>query len=101
MFVTGLQTVSPDITLLDASTIPCNTPLPWCTEGRPEFNDLIASFGSLSTDESTVMFVDMTTGINTDLLRPNNATFTDAGDEVLASRWMAALEESGVINSGS
>jgi len=101
LFITGLQAVSPDITLLVASMIPCNTPIPWCTEDYPTLNDLIASFGRLSTDESTVMFVDMTTGISTDLLRLNNLTFTDAGDEVMASRWMAALEESGVIGTGS
>jgi len=56
--------------------------------------------GSLSTDESTVMFVDMHTGMSTDLLRSNNLSFTDAGDEMMATRWMAALEESGVISTG-
>lgn len=101
LLITDLQAVNPDITLLVASTIPCRTPLPWCIEGYPAFNDAIASFGSLSTDESTVMVVDMTTGISTDLLRSNNLSFTDAGDEVIAGRWMAALEESGVINTGS
>ncbi len=101
LFITGLQAVSPDTTLLVSSMIPCNTPLPWCTEGYPALNDLIASFGSLSTDESIVMFVDMTTGISVDLLRSNNLEFTDAGDEVMAGRWMAALEESRVISTGS
>jgi hypothetical protein len=100
VFITGLQAVSPDITLLVASMIPCNTPLPWCTEDYPALNDLIASFGSLSTDESTVLFVDMHTGVSTDLLRLNNLTFTDAGDQVMASRWMAALQESGAISTG-
>ncbi len=100
-FITGLQAVNPDITLLVASMIPCVTPLPWCTEDYPALNDSIAGFGSLSTDESTVMGVDMHTGISTDLLRSNNLSFNDAGDEVLASRWMAALEESGVISTGS
>lgn len=99
LFITGLQAVNPDITLLVASMIPCSTPLPWCTDDYPAFNDAIASFGSLSTDESTVMFVDMYTGISTDLLRSDNLTFTDAGDEVMASRWMAALKESGVIST--
>jgi GNAT superfamily N-acetyltransferase len=35
-------------------------------------------FGSLSTDESTVMFVNMTTGISTDLLSSNNLEITEA-----------------------
>lgn len=100
LFITGLQAASPDITLLVASMIPCVTPLPWCTDGYPALNDAIASFGSLSTDESTVMFVDMHTGMSTDLLRSNNLSFTDAGDEMMATRWMAALEESGVISTG-
>lgn len=101
LFITGLQDVNPDITLLVASLIPCRTPLPWCVEGYPAFNDAIASFGNLSTEESTVMVVDMTTGVSTDLLRSNNLSFTDAGDELMAGRWMAALEESGVISTGT
>jgi hypothetical protein len=99
LFITGLQAANPDITLLVASLIPCRTPLPWCVEGYPAFNDAIASFGSLSTDESRVLFVDMTTGISTDLLRSNNLSFTDEGDEMMAGRWMAALEELGVIST--
>ena len=47
-----------------------------------------------------MLFVDVHTGVSTDLLRPNNLTFTDAGDQVMASRWMAALEEAGVISTG-
>lgn len=99
-FITGLQAVSPDITLLVATMIPCNTPLPWCIEGYPALNDAIATFGSLSTNESTVMVVDVTTGVGKELLRSSNLAFTDEGDEVMASRWMAALEESGVISVG-
>ena len=45
------------------------------------------------------MIVDMSTGMDTDLLRSNNLSFTDAGDEAMASRWMAALEESGAIGT--
>jgi len=97
LFITGLQAASPDITLLVASLIPCRTPLPWCIEGYPAFNDAIASFASLSTDESTVMVVDMHTGISRDLLRSNNLSFTDEGDEIVAARWMAALEELDLI----
>ncbi|MFV9671666.1 MAG: hypothetical protein ACNYZH_00450 [Acidimicrobiia bacterium] len=100
-FITDVQQVNPDITLLIGSLIPCRTPLPWCTEDYPVFNDAIASFGNLSTDESMVIVVDMTTGMSTDLLRSNNLEFTDAGDEVMASRWMTALEESVVISTGS
>jgi len=100
LFITRLQAASPDITLLVASMIPCVTPLPWCTDGYPALNDALASFSNLSTDESTVMFVDMHTGMSTDLLRSNNLSFTDAGDEMMATRWMAALEESGVITTG-
>lgn len=99
-FITGLQAASPDITILVASMIPCVTPLPWCTDAYPALNDAIASFGNLSTEKSTVMSVDMRTGMSTDLLRSNNLSFTDAGDEMMASRWMAALEESGVISTG-
>ncbi len=44
---------------------PCSTPLPRCTEGYPAFNDAIASFGRLSTDESTVIVVNMHTGNGT------------------------------------
>jgi hypothetical protein len=98
-FIIGLQAVNPDITLLVANMIPCRTPLPWCTEGYPAFNDAIALFGDLSTDESTVMMVDMTTGVSPDLLRTNNMTFTDEGDKVMASRFMAALEESQSIST--
>lgn len=101
LFIVRLQAVNPDITLLVASMIPCITPLPWCTYAYPILNDAIASFGRLSTAESTVMFVEMTTDISMDLLRPNNLSFTDAGDGVIASRWMAALEESGVISTRS
>lgn len=101
LFITGLQAVSPDITLLVGSLIPCRTPLSWCTDDYPVFNDTIASLESLSTDESTVMVVDLHTGISTDLLRSNNLSFTDEGDELVAARWMTALEESGVIRTGS
>lgn len=101
LFITGLQAVRPGITLLVGSMIPCVTPLPWCTEDYPALNDAIASLSSLSTDESMVVFVDMTTGMSTDLLRSDNLSFTDAGDEAMASRWMEALEESGVISTGS
>lgn len=100
-FITGLQAVNPDITLLVATMIPCRTPLPWCVEDYPVFNDAIASLGDLSTDESTVVVVDVNTGMSTDLLRSNNLSFTDEGNEMMAARWMAALEESGAISTGS
>ncbi len=101
LFIADLQAANPDITLLVASLIPCRTPLSWCTDDYPVFNGAIASFASLSTDDSTVMFVDMHTGISPDLLRSNNLSFTDAGDEIMAARWMDALEEAGVITTSS
>ncbi|MEA2025027.1 MAG: SGNH/GDSL hydrolase family protein [Actinomycetota bacterium] len=95
-FVAGLQAVSPDITILVAQIIPCDTPAVWCTEDLPAFNDAVASFAGLSTGGSSVIVVDMETGFDLsdlrDALHP-----TDAGDEIMASRWMAALQEAGVI----
>jgi len=100
-FITDLQAMNPDITLLIGTMIPCRTPLPWCIEDYPVFNDAVASFGDLSTDDSTVVVVDMQTGMSTDLLRSNNLSFTDEGNTLMAARWMAALEESGAISTGS
>ncbi|MEN8115113.1 MAG: hypothetical protein ABFS21_12095 [Actinomycetota bacterium] len=97
-FIADLQTVSPEITLLVAQQIPCTYPLPWCTDDMPAFNDAIASFGSLSTDESTVIVVDMVTGFSLDYLRSSNLP-NDAGDEFMAGRWMDALREAGVIGA--
>ncbi len=97
-FVAGLQAVSPDITILVAQIIPCDTPAVWCTEDLPAFNDAVASFAGLSTDDSSVIVVDMETGFNLsdlrDALHP-----TDAGDEIMANRWMIALQEAGVIDA--
>jgi acyl-CoA thioesterase-1 len=98
--ITGLQEVSPDITILVAQIIPCAPgPAPefdQCSDDWPAFNDAIASFASLSTDESSVIVVDMETGFSLSDLRDQWHP-TDAGDEVIASRWMTALQEAGVI----
>ena len=95
-FITGLQAVSPDIIILVAQVIPCDEPRTYCSDGLPAFNDAVASFASMSTDESSVIVVDMETGFSlSDLRDPWHPT--DAGDEVIASRWMTALQEAGVI----
>ena len=97
-FVTGLQAVSPDITVFVAQIIQCNMPLPKCTENVPAFNDAIASFASLSIGDSSVIVVDMATGYNPDHYR--DAVHPDeAGEEFIADRWMTALRESGTISS--
>jgi lysophospholipase L1-like esterase len=106
--ITELQGVSPDITILVAQIIPCDTeqaiPLyaGLCSDEDvgPAFNDAIAAFTSLSTDESSVIVVDMNTGFGLDYLRdewhPN-----DAGDQFIASRWMTALQDAGLISTGT
>ena len=95
-FITGLQAVSPDITILVAQIIPCDEGRAYCSDDLPAFNDLIASFASLSTDGSSVIVVDMETGFSLDDLRdPWHPT--DTGDEIMASRWMEALQDAGVI----
>ena len=95
-FITGLQAVSPDIIILVAQIIPCDDGRPHCADDLPAFNDAIASFASLSTAESSVIVVDMETGFSlSDLRDPWHPT--DAGDEIIASRWMTALQEAGVI----
>ena len=99
-FIAGLQAVGPDITILVAQVIPCTEPLPYCSDDLPALNDAIGSFGNLSTNESAVIVVDMETDFDLDDLRdPWHPT--DAGDELIAGRWMAALEESGVISTDS
>ncbi len=100
-FITGLQAVSPDITILVAQIIPCNPgPVPEygtkCSEETPAFNDLLASFTGLSTDESSVIVVDMETDFSLNDLRDKWHP-TDAGDEIMAGRWMKALQDAGVI----
>jgi len=105
-FITDLQAVKPDLTILVAQLIPCDAmgfdPLyePQCAEDLPAFNDHLASFTSLSTDQSSVIVVDMETGFGLDLLR-DGVHPTDAGFELMAARWMTALQEAGVIGDGS
>jgi lysophospholipase L1-like esterase len=104
-FVTDLQAAVPDITVLVAQITPCDDrrgglpdPRPYCSDDLPAYNDAIASFASLSTDESSVIVVDMETGFDvSDLRDPWHPS--DAGDEVIASRWMTALQESGVMDT--
>lgn len=97
-FITGLQAVSPDITILVAQIIPCDRTSQDCADDLPAFNDIIASFASLSTDRSLVAVVDMETGFSLgDLRDPWHPA--DAGDEIIASRWMTALQEAGVIGT--
>jgi len=68
-FITGLQAVSADITILVAQIIPCDQPRPSCADDLPAFNDDAASFDGLSTDSSSVIVVDMETGFNLSDLR--------------------------------
>jgi len=97
-FIIGLQAVSPDITVFVSQLIPCNMPLPKCTDPYVAVNDLIASFGTLSTDESSVAVVDMATGLGPDYYQ-DAVHMNSAGDELVADRWMTALQDSGVIGS--
>lgn len=95
-FVAGMQEANHDITILVAQYPPCRSSSAWCEETWPAFNDAIASFDRLSTDDSSVIVVDMSSGFSLDLLH-DSAHPTDAGYEEMARRWMAALRESGVL----
>lgn len=98
--ISGLQGAKPDITILVAQIIPCdpsggNPPFgSRCTSDLPALNSSIASFGSLSTAESTVIVVDMATDFSLGDLR-DDVHPTNDGDEVIATRWMTAIQ--GVI----
>ena len=96
-FIIGLQAVSPDLTVLVAQLMPCNMPLPKCSEPYAVVNDLIASFDRLSTDESSVVVVDLATGLDPDYYQ-DAVHMNEEGDKLLAGRWMTALQESGVIS---
>lgn len=94
LLITGLQAVKPDMNILVAQIIPCD-PI-YCSDDVPAFNEAIATFSSLSTGDSSVIVVDMETGFGlSDLRDPFHPT--DAGDELIASRWMKALEDAGLI----
>jgi len=102
--ITDMQLVKPDITILVAQIIPCATDQPIAHSAArysdqdvgPVFHDAVAGFTSLSTDESEVIVVDMNTGFTLDYLRDEWHP-TDAGDQLIASRWMKALEDAGLI----
>lgn len=102
--ITDMQLVKPDITILVAQITPCATEQPIADYAArcaaedigPVFNDAIASFTSLSTDESEVIVVDLNTGFSLDYLRDGWHP-TDAGDQLIACRWMKALEDAGLI----
>jgi hypothetical protein len=99
--ITGLQAVSPDITILVAQIIPCD-PGPVaaagtdCSEDLPALNNLIAGFADLSTDESRVVVVDMYTGFTLDDLQDGRHP-NDTGNQIMARRWMAALQDAGLL----
>jgi hypothetical protein len=101
-FIVGLQAVNPDITILVAQIIPCDTEqanvffADRCAEELPMFNDAIASFAELSTGDSSVMVVDMETGFSLDDLLDEWHP-TEAGDEIIARRWMTALKDADLI----
>jgi len=97
-FIEDLQATSPDITILVAQLMPCNSTETACQELWPAFNDAIASFGRLSTDRSSVTVVDMYTGFSLDDL-PDGFHPNDAGDQEMARRWMKALQEAGVVDT--
>jgi len=96
-FITSLQAVNPDLTIFVAQIGPCNVPDTECVDAVPAFNDAIASFSDLSTDESLVFVVDMVTDFSLDGLRDGGWGMNDAGDEAVARRWMDALQETGVF----
>lgn len=87
-FITSLQAVNPDLTIFVAQIGPCNVPDTECVDAVPAFNDAIASFSDLSTDESLVFVVDMVTDFSLDGLRDGGWGMNDAGDEAVARRWM-------------
>ncbi len=99
-FVADLQAASPDLTILVAQELPC-VPNEYrrgrCEEIGPAFNETIATFGELSTATSTVTVVDMHTDFSLNDFLPDGMHTTDAGDEEMARRWMAALAESGAV----
>ena len=100
--ISGLQAAHPTITILVAQIIPCGmkAPLPgrcFSEEVGPAFHDAVAPFNGLSTDESSVIVVDMYSGFDRYDLRddwhPN-----DDGEQYMASRWMIAMERAGLLN---
>jgi lysophospholipase L1-like esterase len=100
--IQGLQSASPDLTILVAQIIPCDPEGGGgsgfgskCTNDLPALNDEIATFGSLATGQSSVIVVDMESGFGLGNLR-DHVHPTDAGDEIIANRWMTALQSSGV-----
>lgn len=101
--IADLQSASPDITILVAQIIPCD-PVGGrgsgfgtkCTSDLPALNDLIGSFSRLSTAQSSVIVVDMESGFSLSNLR-DHVHPTDVGDEIIASRWMAALQGSDLL----
>jgi lysophospholipase L1-like esterase len=99
-FIQDLQSAHPDLAVLVAQYPPCRSSSEWCQQDWPAYNREIASFARLSTDRSSVIVVDMCTGFSLDDLgdsvHPN-----DAGDEEMASRWMSALSDSGVLEAAS
>ncbi|MDH3605655.1 MAG: SGNH/GDSL hydrolase family protein [Acidimicrobiia bacterium] len=102
LLIQGIQGVNPDITIMVAQIIPCNpaggNPQfgSKCTSDLPALNEAIGSFGSLSTGQSTVVVVDMENGFSLSDLR-DDVHPTDTGDQVIAGRWMSALQSSGVL----
>ncbi len=95
--ISDLRVAQPTITILVAQIIPCGRPgVCFNEEIGPEFHDLVGSLASLSTDESTVMAVDMRTGFDTAWL-PDDTHPNAAGDQFIASQWMRAMQQSGLL----
>jgi hypothetical protein len=66
------------------------------THATLALNDLIASFGELSTETSSVHVVDMVTGFPPGAFQ-TDGTPNELGAELMAQRWMDALRQAGLI----
>ena len=100
-FIARLQDAKPDLTVFVAQIVPCSWTGRWaCEEGVREFNDLVASMGNLSTGSSRVVVVDMNSGFDPDWIvnYGRKVSPLDEGDQEMAARWFAALQEAGLLD---
>lgn len=104
-FVADLQAVSPDIDVLVAQLIPIDYDGPvddstrsLMSQHSAALNDEIASFARLSTDDSLVAAVDMSSEFPVDHLLPDGLHPNEKGDELMATRWMIALQDVGALD---
>jgi hypothetical protein len=89
-----MQEKAPDVTIFVAQIQPRRAgPV---MDETSTLNDLIASFGELSTVTSSVHVVDMATGFPTGAFQ-SDGTPTEVGAELMAQRWMDALRQAGLV----